>query len=55
MARVVQTEVVGVDPVTMLTGPIPATEGVLEKTGLTVDDVDLFEVNERSRPSCWPG
>jgi len=46
MARVVQTEVVGVDPVTMLTGPIPATEGVLEKTDLTVDDVDLFEVNE---------
>ncbi|WP_247001808.1 thiolase family protein [Halosolutus gelatinilyticus] len=46
MARIVQTEVVGVDPVTMLTGPIPATEGVLEKTDLTIDDVDLFEVNE---------
>ncbi|WP_265107783.1 thiolase family protein [Halosolutus halophilus] len=46
MARIVQTEVVGVDPVTMLTGPIPATEGVLEKTEFTIDDVDLFEVNE---------
>ncbi|MGM0398251.1 MAG: thiolase family protein [Halobacteriota archaeon] len=46
MARVVQSEVVGVDPVTMLTGPIPATAGVLEKTDMTIDDVDLFEVNE---------
>ncbi|MBT8197697.1 MAG: thiolase family protein [Acidimicrobiia bacterium] len=36
----------GVDPVTMLTGPIPATEKVLEKAGLTLDDIDLFEVNE---------
>jgi len=46
MARIVETEVVGVDPITMLTGPIPATEGVLDKAGLTVDDIDLFEVNE---------
>lgn len=36
----------GVDPVTMLTGPIPATEKVLDKAGLTVDDIDVFEVNE---------
>ena len=36
----------GVDPVTMLTGPIPATTKVLEKSGLTIDDIDLFEVNE---------
>jgi acetyl-CoA acyltransferase len=36
----------GVDPVTMLTGPIPATAKVLEKSGLSVDDIDLFEVNE---------
>ncbi|HLT16723.1 MAG TPA: thiolase family protein [Acidimicrobiales bacterium] len=36
----------GVDPVTMLTGPIPATEKVLAKAGLTIDDIDLFEVNE---------
>jgi acetyl-CoA acyltransferase len=36
----------GVDPVTMLTGPIPATTKVLQKAGLTVDDIDVFEVNE---------
>jgi acetyl-CoA acyltransferase len=36
----------GVDPVMMLTGPIPATEKVLARAGLTVDDIDLFEVNE---------
>ena len=34
------------DPVTMLKGPIPATWKILEKTGLSVDDIDLFEVNE---------
>jgi acetyl-CoA acyltransferase len=36
----------GVDPVMMLTGPIPSTAKVLDKAGLTVDDIDLFEVNE---------
>ena len=36
----------GVDPVTMLTGPIPATEKALAKSGLSMDDIDLFEVNE---------
>ena len=36
----------GVDPVTMLTGPIPATRKVLEKAGLTMDDIDLVEINE---------
>jgi acetyl-CoA C-acetyltransferase len=46
MARIVQTDVVGVDPVMMLTGPIPATKRVLEKADMTVDDIDLFEVNE---------
>lgn len=45
-ARFVSFAVVGVDPVTMLTGPIPATRKVLDKAGLTVDDIDLFEVNE---------
>ena len=45
-ARVVYTTIVGVDPVTMLKGPIPATEKVLAKTGLSIDDVDVFEVNE---------
>ena len=36
----------GVDPVTMLTGPIPATAKVLARSGLSIDDIDLFEVNE---------
>ena len=45
-ARIVQTEVVGVDPVMMLTGPIPATENVLEKAEMTIGDIDLFEINE---------
>jgi acetyl-CoA acyltransferase len=36
----------GVDPVTMLTGPIPATRKILEKAGLTLDDIDLVEINE---------
>ena len=37
---------VGVDPTLMLTGPIPATRKVLEKAGLRLEDIDLFEVNE---------
>jgi acetyl-CoA acyltransferase len=45
-ARFIQFALVGVDPVTMLTGPIPATTKVLAKAGLTMDDIDLFEVNE---------
>ncbi|MGH9111107.1 MAG: thiolase family protein [Acidimicrobiales bacterium] len=36
----------GVDPVTMLTGPIPATQKVLDKAGLTLADIDLVEINE---------
>jgi len=40
------TTLVGVDPVTMLKGPIPATEKVLSRTGLGIDDIDVFEVNE---------
>jgi acetyl-CoA acyltransferase len=36
----------GVDPVTMLTGPIPATQKILEKSGLAIDDIDLVEINE---------
>ncbi len=38
--------VVGTDPVTMLKGPIPATAKVLERSGLSLDDIDVFEVNE---------
>jgi len=38
--------VAGTDPVTMLKGPIPVTKKILEKAGMTIDDIDLFEVNE---------
>jgi len=46
MARFVSFSLAGVDPITMLTGPIPATTKVLERAGLTIDDIDLFEINE---------
>ena len=46
LARVLQTALVGCDPVLMLEGPIPATKKVLEREGITVDDVDVFEINE---------
>lgn len=46
IARVHTTAVVGSDPVKMLTGPIPATLKALERSGLAIDDVDAFEVNE---------
>ena len=46
MARFAGFAMAGVDPVTMLTGPIPVTSKVLERTGLRADDIDLFEVNE---------
>ncbi|OZM73754.1 acetyl-CoA acetyltransferase [Amycolatopsis antarctica] len=45
-ARVVATAVTGSDPTIMLTGPTPATRKVLDLAGLTVDDIDLFELNE---------
>jgi acetyl-CoA C-acetyltransferase len=45
-ARVHHISVRGADPVWMLTAPIPATQHALAKTGLMVDDIDLFEVNE---------
>jgi acetyl-CoA C-acetyltransferase len=45
-ARIHHMSVRGADPVWMLTAPIPATEHALAKTGLTIDDIDLFEVNE---------
>jgi acetyl-CoA C-acetyltransferase len=45
-ARIVATTLVGVDPVTMLKGPIPASRKVLDQAALTVDDIDVFEVNE---------
>ncbi len=45
-ARIVDTCLVGVDPVLMLTGPIDATERQLGRTGLGIDDIDVFEINE---------
>ncbi|CAN5686145.1 steroid 3-ketoacyl-CoA thiolase [soil metagenome] len=45
-ARVVDTCLVGVDPVLMLTGPIDATQKLLARTGLTIADIDTFEINE---------
>ena len=45
-ARVVATALAGVDPVIMLTGPIPATQRVLARAGLRLDDIDLVEINE---------
>src|SRR2546426_491300 len=45
-ARVVATALAGVDPTIMLTGPIPATQRVLRKAGLKLDDIGLFEINE---------
>jgi acetyl-CoA acetyltransferase family protein len=45
-ARVVDQTTVGVDPIIMLTGPIPATQKLLQRTDLSIDDIDLFEVNE---------
>lgn len=46
MARIVDTCLVGVDPVMMLTGPIDATHHLLGRTGLSIDDFDVFEINE---------
>ena len=46
LAGVVQTALVGCDPVLMLEGPIPATEKLLAAAGLTMQDIDVFEVNE---------
>jgi len=45
-ARIVDSCLVGVDPVLMLTGPIDATERLLERNGLTIDQIDTFEINE---------
>jgi acetyl-CoA C-acetyltransferase len=49
-ARVHAMSVVGADPVMMLGGPIPATRKVLNRSGLGIDDIDLFEVNEAFAP-----
>jgi acetyl-CoA acetyltransferase family protein len=46
VAEVVAWHTVGVEPAEMGIGPVPAIRGLLEKTGLTLDDIDLFEINE---------
>ncbi len=45
-ARIVACATTGTEPTIMLSGPVPATEKVLAKAGLTLDDIDLFELNE---------
>jgi acetyl-CoA acyltransferase len=54
-ARIVDQTTVGVDPVTMLTGPIPATAKIFERNSMTIGDVDTFEVNEAFAPvvAAW--
>ncbi len=50
LARIAANAVIGSDPVLMLTGPIDVTPKVLEKAGLKMDDIDIFEVNEAFAP-----
>ena len=54
-ARFHSFAVVGDDPLLMLTGPIPATQRILERSGLSIDDIDAYEVNEAfaSVPLAW--
>jgi len=55
MARIHHLSLLGHDPVIMLEAPIPATERALKKAGMSIDDIDLFEVNEAfaSVPVAW--
>ncbi len=50
LVRIVANAVVGSDPVLMLTGPLAATPKVLDKAGMTMTDIDIFEVNEAFAP-----
>ena len=54
-ARIVDQTTVGVDPVTMLTGPIPATSKILERNAMTIGDIDVIEINEAFAPvvAAW--
>ena len=55
LARIHHMSVMGGDPVIMLEAPLPATKRALEKAGMSIDDIDLFEVNEAfaSIPTAW--
>ena len=55
LARIHHMSVMGGDPIIMLEAPIPATKRALAKSGLNIDDIDLFEVNEAfaSVPLAW--
>jgi acetyl-CoA C-acetyltransferase len=55
LARIHHLTVIGGDPVIMLEAPLPATKRALEKAGMKIDDIDLFEVNEAfaSVPVAW--
>ncbi len=55
LARIHAMTVVGSDPTMVLEGPIPATQKLLQQTGLSIDDIDLYEVNEAfgSVPLAW--
>ena len=55
LARIHHLSVIGHDPVIMLEAPIPATERALKRAGMSIDDIDLFEVNEAfaSVPVAW--
>jgi acetyl-CoA acyltransferase len=54
-ARIVDQTTVGVDPVTMLTGPIPATAKILERNSMAIGDIDTIEINEAFAPvvAAW--
>ncbi len=54
-ARIVDQTTVGCDPVKMLEGPIPATTKILERNGMTIDDIDYIEINEAFAPvvAAW--
>jgi acetyl-CoA C-acetyltransferase len=57
LARVADTSLVGCDPILMLEGPIPATDRLLKRAGLTIDDIDTVEINEAfaSVVLAWAG
>src|SRR5205807_6067142 len=54
-ARLADQTTVGVDPVLMLTGPIPATQKLLQRNGMAMDDIELVEINEAFAPvvAAW--